>query len=321
MKIIPIKLERMDNNYPKTVEWQLGNTCNYDCEFCAPEIKNGSLPWIDIDLVIKTCQRLIDDSNGKMLRFYFTGGEPTLYKDIKKLLDYVHKRGHTTTLYSNGSRTIRWWQDLASANNLDCLTLSLHLHQGANIEHFKKIISIFNNTDTVVIVTIMATIEYFDKSVQSLEELKKYNVLLNLRGINRNDKLDNYNDYQLHILQQNASVIGDSFIMKNNKFTNKEMLELTMSDNSKIKKRASEIQVTPELSNFYGWKCSIGQHVLDIKYDTVYRGMCQVGGIISSIYENFSWQHDDVVCDKQYCTCVMDIRAPKYSIIHNTSNI
>jgi MoaA/NifB/PqqE/SkfB family radical SAM enzyme len=71
MKIFPIKLERVSTNYPKIVEWQLGNTCNYDCHFCPSHIKNGSLKWLDINHVKRVCKSLIDSTDSK-IKFIFT---------------------------------------------------------------------------------------------------------------------------------------------------------------------------------------------------------------------------------------------------------
>jgi hypothetical protein len=73
----------------------------------------------------------------------------------------------------------------------------------------------------------------------------------------------------------------------------------------------------PELNNFYGWECSTGKDFLDIKYDTVYRSMCQVEGVIGSIYNNVTWQTDTVICDKQQCGCAIDMLQPKKRIQEN----
>jgi len=315
MSIIPIKLERTNKIYPKVVEWQLGNTCNYDCYFCPSHIKNGSRPWIDLEKIKSTCQSLMDSSSDRKIKFQFTGGEPTLYKDLDKLLRFVHDRGHITTIFSNGSRTIRYWSEIASAETLDILVLSFHLHQGASIDHFKKIIDTFSNTNTLVVVMLMATKDFFNEAVSSLIELQHLDVILSLRGINENDKLDSYTKEQLQILQDHAYIIGESFKSKNPNVYGSNLMTLTYDDGTAIDIMNSAIQVDPQLNNFYGWECSTGQEFLDIKYDTVYRSMCQVGGPIGTIHDEIGWKSDTVVCDKKQCGCAIDMLQTKKKTI------
>lgn len=315
MKIFPIKLERESENHSKIVEWQLGNTCNYDCHFCPSHIKNGSLKWLDIDLVKKVCKSLIDTSDTK-ISFIFTGGEPTLYRDINEILKFISDSGHTTVLHSNGSRSLRYWKELADSNTLNVLPLSLHLHQGADIEHFKKIISLFSETTTIVTVYIMCDINFFDKCVNALAELKQLDVLLSMRGINVNGKLDNYSPAQLDILRKNSLIVGSKFSkMSILQKGSKNKVRLSLNDGSHKIMRNSDIQVSPEINNFYGWECDIGKDLLDIKYDAVYRGMCQVGGPIANINDDIKWKTDSVICNKNQCSCATDILQPKRMIL------
>jgi len=324
MKIFPLKLERVAVKYPKVVEWQLGNTCNYNCHFCPSHIKDGSLKWIDVEHVERVCQTLIDSSADQQIKFLFTGGEPTLHRDINRILKFISDRGHITALHSNGSRTIRYWKELADLDILNILPLSLHLHQGADLEHFKKIISNFNGTKTVVMIYIMCDINFFNECVSALEELKSFNVLLSMRGVIIGGELDKkYSLEQLEILQKNSLVIGENFNKKN--ILNNNEINLSFSDGSNKIMKPPDIQSSPGLNRFIGWECDIGKDLLDIKYDLIYGGMCQVGGPIGTIYvggpigtiydSDIKWKLDSVICDNNVCNCATDIMQPKRMIL------
>ena len=42
---------RNDNNYIR-IQWNMGNSCNYECEYCPPQLHDGSKPWLSKDQYI-----------------------------------------------------------------------------------------------------------------------------------------------------------------------------------------------------------------------------------------------------------------------------
>ena len=63
-------------------------------------------------------------SLGKMIRWSFGGGEPTVNPDFLPLVEYIKGRGDYVMTVSNGSRGVEYYQRLA--RSVDCLQLSLH---------------------------------------------------------------------------------------------------------------------------------------------------------------------------------------------------
>lgn len=66
---------------------------------------------------------------------------------------------------------------------------------------------------------------------------------------------------------------------------------------------------------FKGWYCSVGQTTLHIKINgDVYRGNCGQGGKIGNIYDlNLKLKKFDdyIICEKDICGCISDIRLTK----------
>ena len=175
-KVIPIKLERANN--PRTtriVEWRLSNVCNFDCSFCPSIFKDGSKRFLDYEVYTSTIDRLIKDDPTKTVWFQFTGGEPTLYPQLIELLKYIKDRGGYTSMISNGSRTIRWWKELAEANVLDRLYISHHTEQGAKVEHTIEVNNLMQATNTLVsvFVTAQANPALFASALDAHNEILK----------------------------------------------------------------------------------------------------------------------------------------------------
>jgi organic radical activating enzyme len=310
-KIIPIKLERKFDTNISVIEWKLGNTCNYNCDFCSLVNKDGSMKWMNIDAYINIAKKFINQAPNRKIRFQFTGGEVTLYRDLDKLLQFIVESGHITAVISNGSRTIRWWKELAEKNIIDFLALSCHVHQGGSPEHIKKIIQLFENTKTTVTVLTSAPAKYFEEAYAAYMQITDVQCFSIFHAVNVNGGLDNYTDEQMKIFQQNAGKSIKNFRIKQpEKYDRKNMI-LTYDDGTTKEFLPMDIHVTPEISTFTNWNCTIGQKSLIISYDKINRGICGVGGQ-QDVLDNSGFFNDTVVCSKNSCDCNTDISQPKF---------
>ncbi len=86
-----------EGQLPSSVDFMLLGKCNLACSFCfGPQHEMSSMPTEKIKSVIKTLSR-----NG-VERIVFTGGEPTLIKDLPEILSDAKKEGLFTVLSTNG---------------------------------------------------------------------------------------------------------------------------------------------------------------------------------------------------------------------------
>lgn len=324
-KVIPIKLERAKS--PRTtriVEWRLSNICNFDCSFCPSIFKDGSKRFLDYEVYTSTIDRLIKNDLTKIVWFQFTGGEPTLYPKLIELLKYIKDRGGYTSMISNGSRTIRWWKELADANVLDRLYISHHTEQGAKVEHTIEVNNLMQATNTLVtvFVTTQADTSLFNAAVDAHREiLKKSASISSLKPITTDDGacLQPYTAEQLELIQKNlyarSPLYFREYIKKQKHIESipwyQSSVTLTYSDNS-IKTAPSQDFVQRLETKFKGWECDIGKDLLMIEVDDVLRSMCKQGGVIANVHDNnFAWAADSVICEKAECNCSLDVQEPK----------
>ena len=93
------------------VNWCLGNTCNYACSYCPTSLHDGSRKWHSLENVKAFVGRIKAIHPTKKIYFEFTGGEVTLNKDFIAICQFCHENDVKVGFISNGSRTIRWWEE------------------------------------------------------------------------------------------------------------------------------------------------------------------------------------------------------------------
>ena len=323
MKVIPIKLYKAESSKAtKIVEWRLSNICNFNCSFCSSEFKDGSKKPIEIDQYKKIVDNLINQSDEKNIWFQFSGGEPTLYPKLIELLTYIKSKGGYTSVISNGSRTIRFWNELAEKNILNRLFLSYHPEQEDTPDHIIAVNEIMQKTDTLVtiFVTTQTDARLFQKAVIGhYKILSKATAISTLKVINGPTSLQPYTLEQLSIIQKNLYVRSPKWKLQSpEKFKSiKDILQhhseiiLEFSDGS-IQQGEAQKLIDHGLNKFKGWECDIGKDLMIIEVDKIYRGVCkQDGSIFNILDDNITWKTEGVICQKDNCNCGIDIQEPK----------
>jgi organic radical activating enzyme len=323
-KVIPIKLERLKTpRTTKVVEWRLGNTCNFDCSFCTPEFKDGSRRYLEYHRYIKLIDNLIESDTSKKIWFQINGGEPTLYPKLIELLTYIKSKGGYTSMFSNGSRSIRWWKELAELNVLDRLYLSYHPEQDETPAHIIEVNDIMQITKTLVtiFVTTQADPILFQKAVKGHIEIQNKAIAISsLKPITILDKniLQPYSTEQINLIQKNLYVrsIGWKSIsdkkaeyLKTVPFYNSEVT-ITYSDQS-TKTESSQFFIENNQTNFKNWECDIGMDTLFIDVENVYRGQCRQGESVEMVNENTTFRSTPIICKTDRCMCSFDVQEPK----------
>jgi organic radical activating enzyme len=326
MNVIPIKLERLVHpRTTKVVEWRLSNVCNFNCSFCPSEFKDGSKRPLELERYKQIVDNLINQSNQKSIWFQFSGGEPSLYPKIVDLLTYIKSKGGYTSMISNGSRTTRFWTELAEKNVLDRLFLSYHPEQENSPDHVIEVNEIMQRTGTLVtiFVTTQTDPALFQKAVDGHNKiLKEATAISTLKVIGDSNTMQPYTDEQLSIIQKNLYIRSPKWkTQPKEKFDSiskipwydSEMV-LEYSDGSKKNGRAQTL-IDHKLNRFKNWECDIGKDLMIIEIDEIFRGVCRQGDRIFNILdENITWKTDSVICQKEECNCGIDIQEPKRNV-------
>jgi len=186
------------------IDWVLGNYCNFKCTYCFPNANTGTdrVPRLD-DVLKRNVYHLIEeiDAVGKQrIVFNFGGGEPTLYRDIVQLMDFLRPFGEIGFV-SNGSRTVRWWKQ--NLQYIDHVLLSYH-SEYTDLEHMAKVIECIKD-EVGLRVHVMVNPKLFDKCIDAYSTLSDRfsDVNFQLKTLRENGRVIEYSPQQDEIIKDN----------------------------------------------------------------------------------------------------------------------
>lgn len=188
------------------IDWVLGNYCNFQCSYCFPNANTGTcrVPRLDINLKRNIFHLLdqIDSTGKKKVSFHFGGGEPTLYRDIIPLMEFVYPLGYISFV-SNGSRTVRWWKQ--NVQYINHILFSYHSEYTDLIHMMNVIETIQDNVD--INVHVMVNPNLFDKCIYAYKTLssKFLNVDIQLKLLREDGRTITYTEEQSKIINENLS--------------------------------------------------------------------------------------------------------------------
>jgi len=316
--MFPIEVKLVNPHTYNLVEWMLGNVCNYDCSFCHIDSKSGDKKYLDINTYIETCRKIIEESGDKKVWFKITGGEPTLYPNLIELLSYIKSTGNYTYLVTNGSRTLRWWEELKEADCVDFIAISVHPEQHADISHIIEVSNMFDDTPTLMVINITCPVKYFADAVNAFDEIyKNCKAWVTLCQINDGTNMSAYSPEQIEILLSHSAKKTPTLHTKPvSKIPVKYryhsgILEYTYDDGSTKRDHGINFVKRGE-DKFYGYTCDAGKNFIRISHDTIQRAVCGVGERWS-IYDDKMFMTESIKCSKLTCSCTLDlIQTKKY---------
>jgi MoaA/NifB/PqqE/SkfB family radical SAM enzyme len=295
------------------VNWCLGNSCNYKCSYCPSGLHDGSKRWPDPETIKNFILRVKNTHPNKMLYFEFTGGEVTLYKHFIKICQFCTEHGVKVGLISNGSRTIRYWEE--NKQYFDHVCLSYH-PEFAEDEHFINVAKILHN-DVRTHVNIMMSPEKFDHCFDVANKIKDLgNLSMALQPLIHDfgEVVYDYSDKQHEILNMQHKLINEQIIFTKSFDYYRGAMRAV---NSKGESRVSSAHrfISEKANDWSGWHCYAGVEQLIVDMDgRIYRGWCKEGGPIGFIDSpDLFLPSDPVMCTKKMCHCNFDIMCTKES--------
>lgn len=114
------------NSNLKSVIWDIGRLCNFDCYYCSKNSHNKYDPIKSLKFLTTAYQNIQKfwNTDQARLKFTITGGEPTVYKDYLPFVKRLKEDDqiiHTTT---NGSSSEEYYAELARYSDI---AFSIHL--------------------------------------------------------------------------------------------------------------------------------------------------------------------------------------------------
>ncbi len=291
------------------VEWMLGNTCTYACSYCPSHLHDGSVPWIDYAKVLGFLDRLhrhYEDGLGKKIWLHYTGGEPTVYPDFRRLIRACANRGFKQSVISNGVRSIKFWRE--AVRDLDFVVLTCHV-EFVKTGHFYSVVEeVRRHVPVHVNITMLP--QRFDTCQETALELHRRfeDVSLSLKPlrVDFGQQLYEYTPEQLQFLKtplQTRRPTRDP--------TPRTVMAKVYDDGSRVPQKANLFILSGE-NRWRGWRCAAGVESLHIKPDgQVFQALCRVGGAIGRVDGEVDFPREFAVCDRDVCNCVSDILLTK----------
>jgi len=318
--VYPIHVERSVPQPFKVINWKLHNVCNYSCSFCGKENNSGNERWFTLEKYKSIVDKIAEACAGTPFYMVYTGGEPTLYPELMELLQHSKSKGAWNILVSNGSRTIRWWKELAKIDNiLTRLSLSYHNEQTTDYNNIADIMNLFLNSETETVCEITHTKNNISQAIEAYNYLmNNTGGILDIKGMNINeyDIYDLYSADELSIIKHASYTYGKLVNIKN-KSTIPNNLRLApgilVTNNLGITTDMNvQLLMKNKLNKFLGWECQVGKDFIDINFQTISRSVCGVtgpSGHVDDLRYNFS--NKSVICTKVTCECFHDLLTTK----------
>lgn len=294
------------------VNWCMGNTCNYACSYCPVSLHDGSQKWQSIETVEALVHRIKRLHAGKKLFFEFTGGEVTLNKQFIDICKFCKKNDVRVGMISNGSRTVRWWQE--NKQYFDHVNLSFHVEY-ADPDHFCEVTKLICR-ELATHVNVMMHVERFDECLKLATRIKKIgNVSVSLQPLIHDLATDlyDYSNDQLYILHHQHEIYGNIRWQRVFDHYRGAMRAMNADGSWQDRYILPSHFVSNDTNNWDGWHCWAGVEQLIVdKMGLIWRGWCRVGGLIGHVSDlDLALPVEPVVCDVTRCHCNLDIMCSK----------
>jgi hypothetical protein len=288
-----------------TVDWILGNSCNYNCTYCNDDLKDGSSGWPDLSQALRFLDTLAATNRDIML--ILSGGEPTLWRDLNTFVKEAKTRSAKIKLITNGFRKPSYWDSISA--NLDSVVFSLHTDQTPNIQQFiNNFNSVLSEDKTVL---LLAWPQSWDKVVDYHSAVKVgiTSGSLQLKPVDGrwqgNSAIIDYTDRQLEWLANNMMYRASKY---NNTYHPSYLI------NGESQEEIDASTIIEKKNSFYRWKCNIGIDKLTInQHGDIWGGTCGVGGMLGN-FKNMDLilPTASQTCTMQYCNCMPDLLLSKH---------
>lgn len=309
-KIIEVKSDRPSTHL--RIEYMVGNYCNYKCWYCGPHANGGTHRWhSDTESLLKNFRYLFDFfiKNGKTsFELNLLGGEPTLWPDIVYFTKEI-KRTHpvTVTMTSNGSRTLRWWNE--NADIFDKIRFSCHPTE-VDIKHYISVLDLVFSKNITMNSLVMMDPTNWDKSVDIIEQCKKskYPWFINaLEVYSKYQYTEEQKQYLVKHIKRRPSLW---WILKHeNPFDKNPKVVFEDKTSKSIERNFLSLN---DLNHFKGWSCNLGIDNINIQKDGILTGVCGMKLYGKDFYyniydtdfiEKFNPTLKPVICEVDNCWC------------------
>lgn len=303
------------------ITWSLHNLCNFRCEYCPPNLNNGTTKNVCLSDVIRLHKELLEHVPGKKLIFAFSGGEPTVHPEFIDMIKYLSENDCEVCMTTNGSRRLSWWEK--AEPYIDHLVISYH--PGWTKANLLKDNIDFLTKTTWVNLDLMMQPTHWDEIVDIGESFKKHpNIAVTYLPIQKDfgngaNGLIDYTKEQLSFLQNPPNYRGifkpsAHKLTKCKGFFGRGTKYMDIGQGQEV--MDYKHLIATDQNRFKEYECDLGLEGLIVEINgDIYNAYCHVGGKVGNVFAGeFNLNPAPIVCPLDYCSCSVDIEISKRKI-------
>ena len=296
------------------VSWILGRFCNYQCSYCWPYANSQTPDHFSLDVynnAIYEIKRQARLNGFTEFHWSFSGGEPTAYKHLLKLIAALdepnnpYQSFHMTTNLSPNYKVWRKWIETTEFLDRVSLTASFHAEFANEIEFCDKILMLMDYGVFVTINQVMVPDQFYEL----YERCKRFHAL----GINITLKpqsnptassiVEGYTDNMSMLMQTGfpQQVNGE------------EIYQIALYDkdsNEYLFDQAERFDAFG-FNQFTGWNCNSGYQSVIIRGNEVKRSYSCHDQKLGTLTDGFELFNTPVKCTTSICVSSADSKIPK----------
>lgn len=286
-------IRNLDTDF--TIEFELGNVCNFKCNYCFPGSNEGNRLWPNVEKVTPALLKYIKKHN-RRTRLYLIGGEPTLWKDLGKFCSDL-KLAHDIiiNISTNASQSLRWWRK--NWHCFDVVNISVH-HEYSDVAHSVEVADFLYEKNIQVNIDVLMDPRNFDECKQIVEQCKQSKNLFPIIA-----KTVIFNGSHIYNAEQQQYMERPIKRYPDLKWYNKVLRKPTtnyMIDGEVYNN--DNYLINNNLNYFKGWKCNLGVDLVKINSAGDIKGNCGQN-LNLNIYNLKGFEIKPVVCEQDICNC------------------
>ncbi len=306
-----------------SITWQVSDVCNYKCSYCNPGNFGANHKNLETEIYIENLRSMVRQfkANGyETFRFFFSGGEPTVWKPFIPILKFIREEipGSLVAVNTNLSKPLDWW--IENHTLFNDIVASFHVEFCDKEKYMENITFLQDKMDYLVCRLLMHD-ERFQEVVDFSEELK--NKLQNytveyaalFEAMSPHSEMHYYKDEWKRKFLENHTLEEKRSLPKNSNvpFAHPSNCEEHYSGGTVVAHNSNRV-VSEGLNNFKGWKCWINDAIFITPAGEVRIASCNMGKIVGNMNERgVSFTSKAVICNQARCNCGTDIGIRKAS--------
>ena len=305
-----------------SITWQVSDFCNYKCKYCNPGnwAGNNAKERVDTDYeqILENLNYLLGhyETRGyKGFKFYFSGGEPTVWPHLLPLIKWLKERvddpqiGNNTNL----STSTTWWKK--NYHLFHDVVASYHI-DFANSERYMNNLIFLQDKVNYLCSRMMMQEDKFDEVILFGNKVKSTLQNYNIEWVPLFDEISvdtgpwkyseprMYEFFETHTFESQTLVkkpLGSKWACSSNE----------IYDSGRIIPLNGNRLVAERRNFFEGWQCNVDESLFINSAGIISAASCGQGPNLGNIYDSVTTLSEPIICGKTQCTCGTDILISK----------